>query len=129
MHQPLGVLRLQLHLGSHRVMEAAMRGEAPTIAGAGSALRNYIYVKDVGAAIVHALQTNLEGTHLLAGSEILSIREMIEAICAQFLSGANPVFTDGPEATNQIVEVGSAFPRGVGFRDALRDIYGEWSLG
>jgi len=113
------------HLALNRALDAAARGEIPTVVGSGRAVRNYVYVKDVAEAIAYALRMNLVGTHLLAGHEILSIGDMLNAICEQFLPGARPVSREGPEATNQVVQPSSDLPKTRGFREALADIRQE----
>jgi nucleoside-diphosphate-sugar epimerase len=113
------------HLALNRAIDAAARGEKPTIVGSGQACRNYIYVKDVAKAIVHALQTNLRGTHLLAGQEILSISDMLGAICDEFLPGTHPANIEGPEAMDQVVQPSPDLPKSRQFREALADIHEE----
>jgi UDP-glucose 4-epimerase len=113
------------HLAMNNALNAAFRGETPTMVGHGRATRNYIYVKDVAHAIEHALRLNLEGTHLLAGNEVLSIGDMLRAICDEFLPGARPLSKEGPEATDQVVDSSSVLPVSRGFREALADIRKE----
>ena len=110
------------HLGLNRAINGAMKGEAPIQIGTGSALRNYIYVKDVAQAIVYALQQNLSGVHLLAGHEVLSFAEMLKQICDTFASGIQPVIKDGTEAMNQVVNPSSYLPQTRSFQDALFDL-------
>jgi nucleoside-diphosphate-sugar epimerase len=110
------------HLGLNRAIEGAIKGESPVKIGDGRALRNYIYVKDVARAIVHALQERLSGTHLLAGHESVSLSEMLRQVCDAFLPGSRPVLKDGPQATDQLVTPSSSLPVTRGFRQALIDI-------
>jgi nucleoside-diphosphate-sugar epimerase len=112
------------HLGLNRAIDGVINGVAPTQVGSGSAMRNYIYVKDVAQAITFALHDRLEGTHLLAGSECKSIAQMMEAICSTFLPGQHSLIKDGPEAMNQLIQPSSSLPKTLGFRDALADIKG-----
>lgn len=113
------------HLALNRAIEGAIKGELPIQIGSGNALRNYIYVKDVAHAIAYVLQEHVAGVHLLAGGEVLSVREMLQAVCDTFLSRGNPVIKDGPEAMNQIVKPSIVLPASRKFREALIDIYRE----
>jgi nucleoside-diphosphate-sugar epimerase len=110
------------HLGLNRAIDGAINGVAPTQIGSGGAMRNYIYVKDVAQAITFALNNRLEGTHLLAGSEYMSISQMMEEICSIFLPGQYPLIKDGPEAYSQVIQPSLPLPSTRGFRDALTDI-------
>ncbi len=112
------------HLGLNRAIDAAGKGITPLVIGSGKALRNYIYVKDVAEAIVYALREGIEGTHLLAGHEVLSIGEMMHEICDTFLPGRHPAIKDGPEASNQMITPSAFLPVTRGFRDALADMRG-----
>lgn len=110
------------HLGLNRAIDSAIKGEPPLQVGSGETLRNYVYVKDVAEAIVYALEQNLEGAHLLAGHEVLSISEMLQKICDIFLPGMHPVVEDGAQALNQVITPSIFLPRTRGFHDALIDI-------
>mgnify|MGYP001579145146 CR=1 FL=1 len=110
------------HLGLNRAIDGAIKGELPVQFGSGSALRNYVYVKDVAQAIVFALQERLEGTHLLAGHEVLSICDMLQQVCDTFAPGMHPVIKDGLQALNQVITPSAYLPKTRGFHDALIDI-------
>lgn len=110
------------HLGLNRAIDGAMKGTPPTQYGSGSALRNYVYVKDVARAIVFALQDRVEGTHLLAGSEVMPVSQMLQEICNTFLPDQQPVINDGQEAMNQVIQPSPHLPKTRGFREALADI-------
>lgn len=131
-HVPHCVLRIggvfgasgPAHLGLNRAIDTALEGNPPTQRGSGSALRNYIYVKDVAEAIVFVLRQRLEGTHLLAGSEVASVSKMLQTICETLLPGLPPIVVEGPEATSQLIEPSKYLPKSRGFREALLDIKG-----
>jgi nucleoside-diphosphate-sugar epimerase len=110
------------HLGLNRAIDGATKGESPVQVGDGRALRNYIYVKDVAQAIVHAVEERLSGAHLLAGHEIVSLGEMLQQVCDTFMPGSHPVSKDGPQATDQLVTPSSSLPMTRSFREALIDI-------
>ena len=110
------------HLGLNRAIDGAMQGESPVQIGGGRVLRNYIYVKDVARAIVHALREHLSGTHLLAGHEFVPLGEMLQQLCDTFMPGSHPVLKDGPQVTDQLVTPSSSLPMTHGFREALIDI-------
>lgn len=113
------------HLGMNCAIDGAMKGKPPVQIGSGRALRNYIYVKDVAQAIVYALQERLEGTHLLAGHEVLPMSAMLQQVCDLFLPGQHPVLKDGPEARSQEVTSSTYMPKTRGFCQALIDIQEE----
>lgn len=110
------------HLGLNRAINGAMKGIPPSLVGSGNALRNYIYVKDVANAIVYALENDIVGTHLLSGSDVQSIRSMLNKVCDVFLPGQTPVVKDGGEASDQVVSASPALPKSRSFMDALVDI-------
>jgi nucleoside-diphosphate-sugar epimerase len=114
-----------IHLGLNRAINGAIKGEPPLQIGSGKALRNYVYVKDVAQAIVYALLEHLEGTHLLAGHEVISISEMLQVVCDTFSPGQHPVIKDGPEAMNQVIKPCIFLPATRGFREALIDMRKE----
>jgi nucleoside-diphosphate-sugar epimerase len=110
------------HLGLNRAIDDAFNGTRPTQIGSGKALRNYIYVRDVAEAIVSALECNISGVHLLSGSEILPVSQMLETLCEIVLPGTTPLIKEGTEATNQVVQPSPELPRTRTFREALLDI-------
>lgn len=113
------------HLGLNRAINSAIKGELPVQIGSGNALRNYVYVQDVAQAIVFVLQEHLGGTHLLAGSEVLSVREMLQGVCDTFFQGRHPVIEEGPEAMSQVVKPSILLPITRKFHAALTDIRRE----
>ena len=113
------------HLGLNRAIDEAVKGEVPNQIGSGTALRNYIYVKDVAQAIHFALIKKIEGSHLLAGNETSSISEMLQKVCNTFLPGMHPVINDGVQAVNQVITPSKHFPQTMSFNDALIDIKKE----
>ena len=114
-----------VHLGLNCAIDGAIKSELPVQVGSGGALRNYVYVKDVAQAIVYALQERIEGTHLLAGHEVMPISTMLQEVCNLFLPGQQPVLKDGPEARSQDIKPSTYLPRTRGFRQALIDILKE----
>ena len=110
------------HLAINKAIQDADKGKAPTLMGYGRAVRNYVYVNDVAQAIVYSLRAGLDGIHLLGGQEILSIADMLRAICDEFLPGMHPISKVGPEATDQIIKPSTYLPGTRGFRQALSDI-------
>lgn len=110
------------HLGLNRSIADIRQGQAPIQTGAGGNLRNYIYVNDVGNAIAYALNQRLTGTHLLAGKDELSIREMLQILCDIFMPGTHPTRESGAKALDQIIVSSDALPETASFRDAIIDI-------
>lgn len=113
------------HLGLNRAIDGAIKGEPPLQIGSGTALRNYVYVKDVAKGIVYALQEHLVGTHLLAGHEVVSVSEMLQQVCDTFAPGLHPAIKDGAQALNQVITPSTFLPKTRRFHDALIDIRKE----
>lgn len=132
---PAAVLRLcgifglegPAHLGINRAITGALAGDAPTIAGAGSARRNYIYVKDAAKAIGYALDARIIGTHLLAGSETLTVAQWVDATCGALLPEGKAKRVAGAEAPDQIVVPSELLPRTRSVSEAMLDILGSAS--
>ena len=91
------------HLGLNRAISEALRGNAPTVFGDGAGLRNYIFVDDLCAQIAEAVRVGASGTHLIAGGEIVTIKNMLEAVCAEFISGVRPSYL--PESKKNFDQV------------------------
>jgi nucleoside-diphosphate-sugar epimerase len=113
-----------MHLGLNRAIDDAIKGTPPTQIGAGRALRNYIYVKDVAETIAFVLKSKLEGIHLLAGSEAMHVSQMLREICEIFCPDQLPALQDGHEAISQVIQPSRDLPMTRKFREALADIKG-----
>lgn len=92
------------HLGLNRTIRSAASGTVPTVKGDGAALRNYIHVRDAALALLDATQDELCGVFRLGGSEVLSMKEMLQKVCDVYLPGQSPIYKEGPTTTDQIVE-------------------------
>jgi len=110
------------HLGLNRAIQSIFAGNQPEMVGGGEPRRNYIYVKDVAATIVDVLQRDISGTHLVAGSETLSIGDMLKALCAVFLPGCEPFRVDGGAGFDQLIDPSPDLLRGRSFKAALDDM-------
>jgi nucleoside-diphosphate-sugar epimerase len=110
------------HLGLNRAIAGAINQTAPQLHGRGNARRNYVYLWDVAETVEHIIRNNIEGTHLLAGSEQSSIRSMLKEVCAVFMPGVNPVQHLGDDATEQLIMPSSDLSETRSFRSALEDI-------
>lgn len=110
------------HLRLNRAIDLALTGRAPTVVGQGSARRNYLFVKDAAEATLAAVDQRIQGTHLLAGPQALSVGDMLGLVCEILSPGLRPTRQDGAEARDQIIARSSGFGPGVTFADALRDI-------
>jgi len=115
------------HLGLNATIAKALEKELPTLRGSGSGKRNYIYVKDAARAVLWSLERRITGTHLVAGTEVLSIRQMISAICAQFVPGQQPQLEEGSDTDDQIIVPSRAFPSTRSFAEALTDIERDYA--
>jgi len=113
------------HLGINKAIRSAAIGITPTVLGEGLAQRNYIYVKDAAQQIEFAITNRVYGTHIIAGTENLSIREMLGSVCETFLPGKSPLHARGPETTDQIFKPSSEFPKTRLFSEGLADILEE----
>ncbi|MCK6406657.1 MAG: NAD(P)-dependent oxidoreductase [Rhodocyclaceae bacterium] len=114
-----------LHLGLNRAIRLVLAGSPPEISGAGNSRRNYIYVKDVAGIIADVLSQNVCGTHLVAGSEVLSIGEMLQALCDAFLPGTMPRHIEGSAGFDQLIDPSPKLRCACSFRAALEDMRAE----
>ncbi|HEV8391392.1 MAG TPA: NAD-dependent epimerase/dehydratase family protein [Dongiaceae bacterium] len=107
------------HLGLNRALQGAMKGQPPTLVGQGSARRNYVFVHDAASVVAHCVQSRPEGVRWVGGGQIVSMRQMLDAICEVYLPGSRPATTAGTEAADQIVRHSPDLPAGRDFRAAL----------
>ena len=110
------------HLGINRAIDSAIRGQSPVQVGTGKALRNYIYVKDAARAIIHCIDGRLHGTHLYAGTEIISVQDMLLQICEVCGCNLQPIIKQGRDAIDQVVVPSGKLPTSSTFRESLVDI-------
>jgi len=110
------------HLGINRAIDDALCKIIPIQYGGGEIKRNYIYVKELCSIIKFCIENNILGTHLVAGSSINTISEMLQIICNVFLPGKKPQCHEGRNGYDQIVEVSSIFNRSCSFEDSIKDI-------
>jgi nucleoside-diphosphate-sugar epimerase len=113
------------HLSLNRAISCVKNGEKPIQIGSGEAKRNYIYVKDLAKIIVRAIESNIDGTHLIAGHEDNSISDMLQMLCDKFIPGEKPVILDGPVASNQLIEPSLLLLGNYTFMAAVEDMYKE----
>jgi nucleoside-diphosphate-sugar epimerase len=79
--------------------------QIPDIQNDGLGLRNYIYVDDLCTLIVHVVKTKLLGKHLIAGFEILSLKEIFKQLNQVFLDGKGKfTFNENIQGNNQIIQ-------------------------
>lgn len=104
------------------IREAATKRIVPTVTGKGTAMRNYIFVKDVALAIRAISEKNIGGVHYYGGPEPIPITDMARQICEVFLHKQELQFHDGEEARDQLVEVSAQLPVPRTFRRALEDM-------
>ena len=111
------------HLGLNRAIDDILAGKSPAYVASGSARRNYISVNDAAKVIVSICKDKIKGTHLCAGSSVLSIKTMLEEAC-RILNPlkCSPQHKIGPEAADQIIEVSKNLPPIGSFEQALREI-------
>lgn len=110
------------HLGINKAINGAMNGITPVQYGSGKMKRNYIYVEDLCKIIIYCIENQISGIHLVAGSSVNTISEMLEIICSILLPDRIPERLKGEKVINQTVEHSSCLPKGRSFRDAIKDI-------
>jgi nucleoside-diphosphate-sugar epimerase len=115
------------HLGINNAIAGALQGKPPVQYGDGAIKRNYIYVKDLCDIIKFCLDHKIEGSHLVAGSQVSTMAEMLQTICDILLPGAKPEIrpTNNNGAHDQIVEPSPQLPQGRSFSDAINDIQAD----
>jgi nucleoside-diphosphate-sugar epimerase len=111
------------HLGLNSVIRNSLQKKIPCLNGSGNVKRNYIYLWDVAECVAHIVQSEIEGIHLLAGSEKKSMRSMLEEVCEIFMPGNKPIERVGEEASDQIIMPSNSLPVTRSFRSSLEDIY------
>jgi nucleoside-diphosphate-sugar epimerase len=110
------------HLGINKTIDDALNGVIPVKYGDGGIKRNYIYVKDLCSVLRFCCENKVEGIHLVAGSHVNTISEMLQAICDVFVPGKQPIHREAGHNQDQIVECSPIFPRTRSFNEALGDI-------
>ena len=111
------------HLGLNTaIANACHMKRIPTLAGTGRAKRNYIYVHDLALQIVRAVQQKVQGVHLIANREVLSISDMLHSLCDVLLPGEQPTQTDGNESLDMVISPSELFGNSYSFKSALEDI-------
>lgn len=111
------------HLGINVAIDNALKGIAPVQYGEGAVKRNYVYVEDLCSVIRFCIERRLEGTHLVAGSSVNLVSEMLEIICETLLPGRRPQrVVSGSIVYDQIIEHSPHLPQGRSFKEAIVDI-------
>ena len=110
------------HLGLNVSIMDTLNNSNPVLYGDGNSQRNYIYLWDVAAFVEYAISQDIQGTHLLAGSENLTIHSMINNICQVLSSSIKPDSQHGDKKYHQLIEHSDHFPKSRDFKTALQDI-------
>jgi nucleoside-diphosphate-sugar epimerase len=110
------------HLGLNSSISNAIKKLPVQLHGPGEVLRNYIYVKDIANSIKYVLDNDIEGTHLLAGTEVLTIKSMLQSVCDVFTPDQDLRISDGYDSNSQVLVSSDVLPRARSFKDALLDI-------
>jgi len=109
-------------LGINRSIAQAQHGEFPILYGDGKGKRNYIYVVDLVHLLVHCLKERITGQYVVAGTEVISIGDMMRAIYKTFLPvGSEVVRLDSSvKSHDQVVVSSPSMPVRIrGFEEAL----------
>jgi nucleoside-diphosphate-sugar epimerase len=107
------------HLGINKAIMRSKSGYLPKVVASGAAKRNYIYVEDA-ASMIEKCITNRQTGLLMAGGETISIKDMLEFICDEFLPGKSPIFESGEESFDQVIEVSPELGPFRSFKDCLK---------
>ena len=110
------------HLSLNRSIDNALNGIRPIQYGAGNQKRNYIYVEDLAGILLYCLENRIKGTHLVAGSNINTVSEMLNIICNVLIPGKKPEYKAGDNSHDQIIERSQALLKGRSFEDAICDL-------
>lgn len=110
------------HLSLNTAIDNALKGIVPVQHGSGEIRRSYIYVKDLIDIIRFCVNNKIEGTHLVAGSSVNTIAEMLQVICNICIPGTIPDGRAGNNGIDQVVELSSQLPTVRSFEEAMRDI-------
>jgi len=114
------------HLFLNRALNAALtKKQIPTVDNKGSALRNYIYVKDAARWIIQLIEKKQTGRVYIAGSEKLSIAEMLNKASITWLK-KKPLYKEGTEGYDQICVPSKPHPQQLTFEEALNDMKQEY---
>jgi nucleoside-diphosphate-sugar epimerase len=110
------------HLGLNRALRGALVGVRPTLYGAGTARRNYIFVRDAAAGLLQCMEQKMTGIRWLSGSETLTVAQMLQTVCDVLLPGSYPDQKPGEDGTDQVVIPSKEFKPTRTFEQALGDM-------
>jgi len=110
------------HLGLNCAITSVLNKTKPTLYGSGNVQRNYIYLWDVVTFVEYAIHQNIQGTHLLAGSENITVHTMIDIVCQVLNPNIDPDKQPGNGAKHQLIKSSVDFPNAKSFKTALQDI-------
>lgn len=116
------------HLGLNKAITASLDNALiPILKGKGCAKRNYIYVNDLARVIRLCVEKKIQGTHLLGGSETISMRKMLEAICDTILDNAQLSTEKGNESKSVVVKTSAIFPNSRTFIQTLNEMKSKYA--
>jgi dTDP-4-dehydrorhamnose reductase len=107
------------HLGINVALRSCRDGKRPLLRGQGGR-RNYIHVDDAAAALVECVVAGRTGTFVLAGAESLTMADMLQCACDEYLPGESPEFVAGGTIPDAIVSRSPELLSSRGFREAVR---------
>ena len=116
------------HLGLNKAIDGALNGETPMQYGSGKIKRNYIYVEDLVNVIIYCMANQVEGTHLVAGSSVNTVAEMLQIICDKSTAGSHPKYLEGVDGQDQVITHSASLPKGRSFSEAIEHIYERYVL-
>jgi nucleoside-diphosphate-sugar epimerase len=107
------------HLTLNTAIRGARKGSRPTIIGTGRARRNYVYLEDAASALVQCVVAPLVGVFRMGGATVLSVREMLEAVCDVYQLADKPLVIPGQDGPDQIVDTSGELTPGRSFLEGL----------
>jgi len=104
------------------IREAYYNQQVPQNNLANEIKRNYIYVKDLANFILHIIIDDIEGIHLVASPEELTVDQMLVMISGEFTGGQKIKNTNKYSGSNQIVLPSRAMKSFTLFKDSLAEM-------
>ena len=116
------------HLSLNKAIDSALNGETPMQYGSGKIKRNYIYVEDLVNVIIYCMENQVDGTHLVAGSSVNTVAEILQIICDKLLIGTRPTYLEGSKGQDQVITPSPSLPKGRSFAEAIEHIRERYVL-
>jgi nucleoside-diphosphate-sugar epimerase len=96
------------HLFLNKAIENVKRSVTLDLSDNGLGKRNYIFVEDLCAWIINIVRSKQLGTVLMAGNDIISMKEILSTLYKVFLGEYIPFKTGSLQGKNQIIQSGGS---------------------